>query len=277
MADRLDALERLIEEVQASPKYRLISPELVRHVAEQEISKRRNHKEAVKAVRNKLHQVGGAYLEGRDESARWLEELSKGHPGGDEHALRHACLDIMRYHASTRERLPFLAEFYATLFSGLLPVQSLLDLACGLNPLARPWIPLTADCVYYACDIYQHMTYFLQQAFPLLGISGQAWVCDLTQQVPEQSVDVVLLLKTLPTLEQLDKQSSKRLLQQLNARYIVVSYPLRSLGGAGGKGMESFYESQLHLLLPETPWRIQQRHRFPNELAFVLANDADRD
>ena len=59
------------------------------------------------------------------------------------------------------------------------PIRSVLDVACGLNPLAIPWMPLAPDVHYYACDIYADMIAFLNGFFQIAGIDGQAQACDL--------------------------------------------------------------------------------------------------
>ena len=48
----------------------------------------------------------------------------------------------MGYHSSTRERLPILEQFYARALADIPPARVVLDLACGLNPLALAWMPL---------------------------------------------------------------------------------------------------------------------------------------
>ncbi len=57
------AVQSLVESVQASAKYAAIDRGLVLALVEQELSKGRSAKETIKAVRNKLHQVGSAYQE----------------------------------------------------------------------------------------------------------------------------------------------------------------------------------------------------------------------
>ncbi len=52
-------LDQLIEAVQASSKYRSISSDFVSYIGTQELARRHNLKEAIKATKNKLHQVGG--------------------------------------------------------------------------------------------------------------------------------------------------------------------------------------------------------------------------
>ena len=58
-----DLLDQLVNLVRSGSKYRHISAVLIRNVGSRDLEKRRNLKEAVKATRNKLHQVGAAYQE----------------------------------------------------------------------------------------------------------------------------------------------------------------------------------------------------------------------
>jgi len=52
---------------------------------------------------------------------------------------------------------------------------------------------------------------------------------------------VVLLLKALPCLEQQEKGVSENILRALNAKYIVISFPSKSLTGRE-KGMATYYD-----------------------------------
>ena len=258
-----DPLEQLVASVQESTKYRTVSPALVRTIGAQELGKRRNLKEAIKATKNKLHQIAGAYQGGKMDYMDWLQELQQ---AADSRPMRSICREIMAHHASTRERLVILDEFYSTLFAGLPAISSILDLACGLNPLTIPWMSLLAGVTYYACDIYQDQVDFLQQCFALLDVKGAAQTCDLLQACPSQRVDVALLLKTIPCLEQADKLIGRKLLEGINASVIFVSFPAQSLGGRN-KGMTMNYEQHFQALVSDKPWQIE-RFAFATELVF---------
>src|SRR5579863_4701210 len=123
-------LDQLVEAVLVSRKYRNVSQEFIRSLGAEELAKQGKLKEAIKATKNKLHQVGGAYLEGEMPYAHWLDELRDESLQGEE-GIRQACIQMMGYHASTRERLPILERFYTTLLAGLPPIKSVLDVACG--------------------------------------------------------------------------------------------------------------------------------------------------
>lgn len=262
------ALERLLQEVLKSNKYRHVCPDFVLTIATQEAARRRGFKETVKAVKNKLHQVSGVYLTERNNDAKWLPTIQNALQTQDQQQIQQACRTIMQHHASTRERIPILAEIYSTLFEQLPPITSIIDIACGLHPLAIPWMNLASEVHYYAYDIQQDVIHFLNQYFALLPVHGSAHLCDIIQNCPDQPVDMAFVMKTLPCLEQVEKQAGRRLLHALNARYLVVSFPAYSLGGHG-KGMTNFYEKHFYELVTDTNWHIR-KFSFANELVFLV-------
>jgi 16S rRNA (guanine(1405)-N(7))-methyltransferase len=265
MADPQQLLDALVAAMLASPKYRAIAPDLIRQIGVQELAKRRTLKEAIKATKDKLHQVGGAFLATETPYARWLAMLQAAHTPAER---REACQTIMLGHASMRERLPFLGDFYAAIFADLPPIHSVLDLACGLHPLAFPWLPLAPEATYHAYDIYQDMMAFLGDALPLLGARGQAMTWDVSHATPDEQADLAFLLKAIPCLEQIDKSAGQRLLREIRARYLVVSFPSQSLGGKH-KGMAAFYEAHFRDLIADQSWAVR-RVLFPTELVFVV-------
>jgi 16S rRNA (guanine(1405)-N(7))-methyltransferase len=261
-----DPLDRLVAAVRQSPRHGRICEEFIRRVGADELPKRRNLKEAIKATKNKLHQVGGAYMSGSMPYARWLELLQDAAKSPDRDDLLDTCREVMRHHASTEERLSILDEFYSGLLADLPPIRSVLDVACGLNPLAIPWMPLAPGAVYYAYDIYHDMIDFVGAFMALAGVEGHAQTRDVMQFVPPENADVALLLKTIPCLEQVDKSAGQRLLESIRADAMIVSFPVHSLGGYD-KGMSANYEAHLRDLLAGKPWRVE-RFEFESELAF---------
>ena len=261
-----EPLEELVGAVLESPKYQHITPGLVERIGAEELAKGRKLKDAVKATKNKLHQVGGAYFSASPRYEQWLGALrsSQNEPA----LLKATCRKIMRAHASTQERLPVLEHFYPDIFRELPEIHSVLDVACGLNPLAIPWMGLAEGTAYYACDIYQDMVDFLDQAIPLMGVKGGAEACDVVGDPPKREVDLALVLKAIPCLEQVDKGAGERLLEGIQARHILVSFPAKSLGGRE-KGMLENYEERFNQLVEGKGWRTE-RFEFQTELAFLI-------
>jgi 16S rRNA (guanine(1405)-N(7))-methyltransferase len=261
-----ETLNSLVKQVLQGAKYREIAPALVRRIGAQELEKRRSLKEAVKATKNKLHQIGGAYQPGQidyENGLALLRETAVSLPD-----FRTACHTLMQAHASTRERLPILDEFYQTTLANLPPIRTVLDLACGLNPLAYPWLPLPPDVQYTAVDIYGDRLTFIQQFFQIAAINGRTQQRDIIGSPSTEPYDLILLLKTLPCLEQVDKAAAANLIDALHGRFLLISYPAQSLGGRS-KGMVENYARQFEQLADGRAWQVQP-FEFATELAFLV-------
>jgi 16S rRNA (guanine(1405)-N(7))-methyltransferase len=263
-----DQLQKLVASVQDADKYKQISPLLVRDIGRLELTKRASLKEAIKATRSKLHQIGSAFQEKPIPYSKWNEELS--HLPNQLNALEsisfiNSCLPA---HASTSERMPIVEKFFTETLASIAPITSILDLACGLNPLSVPWMPLSRTCTYSGCDIYADMVDFVNRFLEHFSIKSNLQVADLTKEIPQEKAQVAFLLKTIPCLEQLDKTAGRRLLHDLQTQNILVSFPVRSLGGHS-KGMVSNYESHFNNLVEGMNWKIT-RFQYSDELAFLI-------
>lgn len=263
-----EKLEDLVQQVQQGAKYRNIHTSVIANIAERELKKGRTWKDTVKAVRNKLHQVGAAYQpQGIDYDQLHSEMRSL---SSDLHSpeAKRFFIQAMSLHASTRERLPILNQFYLETLQAFQRIDSLMDLACGLNPLALAWMPVTNETRISVCDIYTDQIDFLNAFFEHFNINGNAYCCDLTHQIPPEEFQVGFILKTIPCLEQVDKNIGKRIIYELNCDHLMVSFPAQSLSGRN-KGMREFYSIHFENLLQDTDWK-STTFTFPNEQVFLL-------
>ncbi len=257
-----EALEALITAVLASGKYAQLAPDFVRAVATDQLRRHPKHKDALKATKNKLHQVAAAYFDGKFAYGRWLAQLAETPPV----ERRAACRAIMAQHASTRERLPILDDLFAALTAKLPPIRSVLDIACGLNPLCALWLP---DLVRYdAYDLYRDLADFLNGFFGVIGVQGAAYAQDVLSNPPSQHADLALLMKALPCLAQFDAQAAEGLLDSLRADHLVVTFPAHSLGGRA-KGMVENYSARFEALIAVRGWQAE-RLIFASEVVFIV-------
>ena len=260
-------LESLVAEVTKGPKYALIDPHLVRQIAVEEAKRQPKIALAVKSTRTRLHQLVGAYYDKPSTYAQ-LKELLKALPDNSVESLKSFAYQAMPLHASTAERLPFLAEFYKVSLQKLGPINSVLDLGCGLNPLAVPFLPLAEGFSYQATDVLIPSLDFLNAYFVKVGIKGKAGLLDLSTQIPTQEVELAILLKLIPLLDQIDKSIAPKLLRELKAKTILLSFPLKSLGGHG-KGMLATYQKRFEVLSTGMNAEVDE-YRFPNELVYLI-------
>ena len=261
-------IQAISEVVLGKAKYQAIQPGLVAHLAEREITKGRKQKEAVKEVSSKLHQIGAAYFKLTPHYEDWKAELQylPADPGHED--VRAFCLRVMQAHNSTAERLSILQDFYRETLASIGQIDAIFDLACGLNPLALPWLPLSAGAHYYGCDIFSDLIAFNNVFLSHFGYQAHLESVDIFNYAFKQPVKLALLLKSLPCLEQLEKGRGEKLLEAIPAEYLLVSYPIRSLGGRS-KGMLKTYSAQFETLTKEKTWKIT-RFEFSSELAFLV-------
>lgn len=258
MADDLPAI---VDAVRAGRRYRHLDPGLVTAVAARELAKGRRPEDVVKASRSVLHQAVTAYQSGGSCASSWLDVLRL------EVDLRTACRRLMARHASTAERLDRLDAFYDRLRPELGRPDRILDLACGLHPLAIPWLDLPARTCYLAGEVDAALVDFLSQALSLLGVDGSALVMDLTRQAPDLEADVAFCLKALPCLEMIDPRSPERLLAGLKVRRLIVSFPVASLGGRA-KGLRIHHAGRFAELATRTGWQIRELD-WSDELVYI--------
>jgi 16S rRNA (guanine(1405)-N(7))-methyltransferase len=264
-----EALHRLLVAVTQSARYRGISPDLICAIGRRELAAGQGLKAAIKATKSRLHQVFGAFHLGEPRYADWLLDLEAAAMTADPAALRAACAGVMSRHASMRERMPLLDRFYAEIFAGLPPPRSVLDLGCGLHPLALPWMGLPPDAVYRCYDIDAELIAFLNRFFAIVGVDGHAALRDLAAAPPGDAADIALALKLLPSLDHLAGDAGAALLRGLRARHVLISFPARSLGGRQ-RGMPNHYEARFGALLAAEGRTILRTVPFSTELVFLV-------
>jgi 16S rRNA (guanine(1405)-N(7))-methyltransferase len=252
----------IVERVRRSSRYRSVDTALVARLAAEELPKSRNADDAVKRVKRRLHQAVGAFTAGSGTvPSAW--------PADDPEALRAACLLAMRRHASTRERIPHVDRFYEGIWRHTGIPAAILDLGCGLGPLALPWMGV-GDARYVAIDIDAGALDVVGSFLSAIGQPHRVEARDLVTQAPDDAADVALLLKLITTLDRQEPAAATRLLRALRVRHAVVSFAARSLGGRGG-GRERTYRDRLDRLVDEVRRvRSVAEASVSNELAFVL-------
>jgi 16S rRNA (guanine(1405)-N(7))-methyltransferase len=260
-------IENVVSAVSASKKYRAVCADTVRRIAERELEHHASPKPAIKATKRRLHQVYGAFEHDLDFDAAY-HRLEVAYRTGSESEIRATCRQVLGSHSSTRERLPVLDRFYPPIFRITGQPTSILDLGCGLNPLALPWMALEPGARYIAVDIDAERIQFLNRYLGLAGLEPLARCQDVLALPPDDAVDVALLLKLSPTLERLEQGATARLLDQIRARFAVISFAVKSLGGRE-KGMLNHYQQQFPDLAGSQSWRVEELI-FATELVYVV-------
>lgn len=270
-----DLVTAVTNAIKQSKKYGDTSEATIRQLAEEAARQHKKPKAAIKAVRARLHSIMAPYLGDPDYEAM-AQQLSAAFAANDQARINQLCLASLDAHLSTRERLPIMTDFYQQIFAVTGQPQAILDIACALNPLALRWMfpgdgnrySVNGERLrFYAYDIHEPRINFINHYFQLEGLEPLARVQDVAMQFPQEQADVALFLKEMPRFTRNYGDLGRPLLQALNVRWLVLSYP--SISTHGGRNLTSRYRDFMHQLIAGLNWPITEL-LFEGELVFVI-------
>jgi 16S rRNA (guanine(1405)-N(7))-methyltransferase len=264
-------IDQLSQKLSQTRKYQRLDLQVIHQAASRANSLSQNPYEIDRKARNILHQVWSSSYYKAPNFTKHLQSLTKSLDRTS--SLKDSLMPVLGLHSSTRERLSIAHDFYAQIFKITGTPESLVDHACGLNPLMFPWMNLPAQTKYFANDIDQKGLQFLCDASSLFsrrGIStpqfhfAQRNILGSVQQ----SAQVALFLKCLPTFEHLDPGLWQQILKKQHAQYKVISFAIKSSKHYQKYAARTFsghFEASLdQASLP------YQKIIFPNELVYIL-------
>lgn len=236
------AEQELLRALRATRKYGRVHGEVLGRVARRSLATH-GRRDALKAAKRALHELAGAFLDA--DSCRRAERLVRSMAVADAEGRRQVCRAVLGMHASSAERLPVIEELYERIWQAAADARGLprdtpvrvLDLACGLGPFALPWMGLAPGSSYRGVDADGRVVDLARAAVPHLEVHA-------LREPPEVEVgdvleppaapggdDLVLMLKTLPTLERLEPGVGVDLVRRTAAPVVVISTATGSLGG----------------------------------------------
>ncbi|MFH1400651.1 MAG: hypothetical protein ABIH41_03965 [Nanoarchaeota archaeon] len=254
---------------------RILADELRRHHVKTPIIDRTHRqaqrnkdvREAMKAARSRLREVYGAFKQVSLGKVDLLLDALQRDP--DSQTIHR---EILSLHQSTKERLDHYAEMYQSIWNVTGTPRRILDLGCGLNPIAYPSMGCRPH--YVANEVSEAYCAAIRRYFKIGGIEGEAFSYDLTSFTANQSTtflksDVCLMLKIVDTLETVSRNSAWRLIEGIPSTWFVVSFPTTSLGGMKTipDRRRAWFENMLkhHNITPTT-------FHIPHEQFYVFAN-----
>ncbi len=261
-------IEKLTARISASRKYKNVGlpAETIRDLADQAVAHGAHPGDIEKVVKEKLHNLVAPYL-GDPDYAKLTAELENLPRDVHSPQLQSWCLEVMRSHSSTRERIPILPDFYQKIFEIIGKPRSILDLACGLNPFAIPWMQLDRAVEYYACDLHQPRIRLIDAFLKHIGQTGGGMHGDILVTPIQHSVDVAFFFKEAHRFEQRQHGVNRSFFRSIPARFLLVSLPTANL-----TGRRSMLEQDRYLIsqsLDSPDWKVQEIP-FGNEIVFCI-------
>ncbi|MDX1412689.1 MAG: hypothetical protein R3293_00775 [Candidatus Promineifilaceae bacterium] len=258
-------VESIVSTIKQSKKYRDTHEETIRELVIVALTKYKSPKQATRSVRKQLHSIMAPYL-GDPDYETVSAELADAFAASNKEQIEKTCRDALYSHLSTRERLPIMEDFYRQIFQVTGTPTRILDIACGLNPLAFPWMGLPDKTEYFAYDIHEPRIRFINQYFRLQGLPQFARVQDVALQFPQEPVDVALFLKELPRFERNYPGTSRDLLKALRANFLVVSFP--TISTHSGRNLTKRYREFFEKVIDGLNWPTSE-WLFAGEMVFI--------
>ena len=181
-----------------------------------------SEEEKIRLTRELLHKVCGAF------GSRKLFSVKDKEPEW-----------ILRKHLSTRERLPFYRQIYKRILKDSEKRINVLDFGAGINGFSYSYFSeLGFNVDYFAIEAIGQFVELLNYYFKKNKLKGKAVHLSLFEFEKIRKYvgkikgkKIIFLFKTLDSLEMLEKDYSKKLLQMLVPLVdkIVISFPTKSM------------------------------------------------
>ena len=183
-------------------------------------------KKLIKEIRALLRTSYGLFQHGDIEKARQMIQKTK----KNEHLLPA----LLELHASTKERLPHYLRFFKDIFGIVGKADSILDLGCGFNPLAVPWMG-HAPKTYAAVELYETDVAFIKEYFKRTAHETKLEAHTIDLEKKEQRLvlyhkkyDLVFALKLFDLLK---KKTVEDLAQNIHCRWLAASFSTKTIAG----------------------------------------------
>lgn len=269
-----EKLEKIIATISSTQKYKRIDRETIHNaVVEASIRFKKEH-EIDRKARNTLHQLWGAYYHTAPNFIKATDQFKKSITQGQD--LQIALTPLLQLHSSTRERIPILSQFYNDIFTITGLPQSIVDHACGLNPLTIPWMNLPITTQYYAYDIDEKGIDFIKHTLDLVRTNKLDVIPkqitlehkNITQS-SKTPAEVAFFFKCFTCLDHLQKGIGIQALEQQQCKYAVVSFAIKSIKGYE-KGMKEFYSINFEKYIATKNWEYKKL-TYDTEMVYIIS------
>jgi len=179
-----------------------------------EIEKSKELKQIVKEARNELNRVYGVF------QTKEQKELSEKFEKLKQEKTEEKHKEILSAHLSSKERLNLYPVFYEKIFEITGKPNSILDIACGLNPFSFRFMNLEG-VKYYAIDFNSFETKLVERYFKMMNLDGEAITQDITKDQRFPKAELCLAFKIFDLIE---PKITEKIIDNLKCNYLAASF-----------------------------------------------------
>ena len=122
---------------------------------------------------------------------------------------------------------------------------------------------------YEATDINLDNIELVNKILSLYDLQAKIYGSDILCDIPNGEWDVVFLFKIVPLLEQQKKGYFRSIIEQINSKFFIITFPTKSISGKN-VGMKDYYENMMTKYIENSQMEIIFRKAYFNEIMFVI-------
>ena len=261
-------LDKIKQFLQQHPKHKL---KLMQAKQFAQLRKSKFVDDIVKFVRKEAREVYGLFMTPEiSKMVKYLEQLAKAK--GTTSALLHDLhKKLLKIHLSTKERLGLYPDLYKDLFAITGKPKKILDLGCGFTGISLFFSGIK-NISYVGCEFNQQDVDVLNHYFKIIGkissVKGKAIKLNLMKHpknVAKYKADVVFIFKLFDIL---DNKINEIIMKNLKSKWIVVSFPRKTVGK---RVMKQQRRAGFQKMLRRLGYEYETL-TYPNELFYIVKN-----
>lgn len=202
------------------------------------LDKKKDYEKLIKSVRAELHTKYGMF---------WLNDQF-----------------TLESHKSSKDRISIYSVLYQDIFKITGKPKSILDLACGLNPLSYKYLGCKPE--YIASELTIKDCENIQDFFDKNKINGKTIPLDLTQDNEYHEADITFLFAAFDTIEDKGHKLAEKIIKSLKSKYIVVSFSTKTISN---KKMNYPRRGWIERMLKRIG-KSYVKLSYPNEIFYVI-------
>ncbi|MEL7370678.1 MAG: hypothetical protein AAFN74_17295 [Myxococcota bacterium] len=264
----LNDAEAVKQQLAGKRKFADLHRATIDDIVDQEYRRHPAGRPAFDAARKRLHRIRADYL-GPMPSKALLAQVHTAIDQKDTERVQQLCRQILTEHHSMKERLPFIEDFYSTLWQLCGRPESIHDLACAMHPFAWPWMGLSNGVQYFAYDNVRGHVDTVAAYLEAEAVAATVEWRDILVDPPSNETDVALFFKMYHCLEDRRSGAGRALLEAIPAKKVAIALPTQTLAGRA-RNIADRHRPAIEALATEREWPVAIAD-FPNEQLIVVS------
>lgn len=261
----------------AFSKHPTLLQKIAAHYPGQDVTRFADYKAVMKEARKQVYYHLRQYHRDKEQQTQLKAKLMNlVHASASPEQVKQVTDELLMTHVSTQERFSQYQAFYNRLFAIVSPVQTIVDIGCGIHPLSYPFHEEGKQTnLYVAIDKDQRaidiLSIFSRHVLPAQLIPRRANIAQLNQEDYLVNgidfYDLAFMLKLIPVLARQEKELLPKLVD-VPARKILLMASTTAMTRAGKIAIREDWVLQQFIKMTGRP--VLEHFQIENEFGYLL-------